>query len=74
MKASDAEIVSGYWHDRALVDVRDVSGRILESMRVVIKKYGYVNHFEQNYDWANFEFWQKEDTNQGEDDEDGETP
>lgn len=58
LAAAAASIVSGYAYDRQFVDIRDVSGRILENKRVVIKKYGYVEHFEKNYYWAEFEFWE----------------
>ena len=58
LEAAAAQILSGYWYDRRLVTVRDVSGRELQNMRVVIKKYGYVYRFEENYYWAELEFWE----------------
>ncbi len=58
LAAEAASIVSGYAYDRQFVDIRDVSGRILKNKRVVIKKYGYVEHFEKEYYWFDLEFWE----------------
>lgn len=54
--AAGAAVISQYWHNRVFVPVRDVSGTIIPNMRVVIKKYGYVDRFE-NYYWAEIELW-----------------
>ena len=56
--ADSASVVSGYWYDRQAVTIRDVSGLELNNMRVVIKKYGYIDRFEKKYFWAEFEFWE----------------
>ena len=58
LETAAAQKLSGYFYDRQLVPVRDVSGRELQNMRVVIKKYGYVERFEENYYWAELEFWE----------------
>lgn len=58
VEAAVAQILSGYAYDRQFVTVRDVSGRELQNLRVVIKKYGYVERFEKNYYWAELEFWE----------------
>ncbi|MBR6712126.1 MAG: phosphoribosylformylglycinamidine cyclo-ligase [Selenomonadaceae bacterium] len=57
--AASAATLENYWHNRTLVTVRDTSGRELENMRVVIKKYGYVDWFEDEYYCAELEFWRK---------------
>ena len=54
-----AETVANYWHNRDLVTVRDTAGVEIPNMRVVVKRYGYVERFEQEYFWAEFEFWRK---------------
>ena len=56
VSVADSVLLNSYWTDRRLVDVRDTSGNILSDMRVVIKKYGYVERFETYY-WAEIEFW-----------------
>lgn len=58
LSAAAASVVSGYWYDRTPVTVRDVSGRELTNRRVVIKKYGYVDRFEDEYFTADIEFWE----------------
>ena len=58
VETAAAQILSGYAYDRQFVTVRDVSGRELPNLRVVIKKYGYVERFEKNYYWAELEFWE----------------
>ena len=61
LSADNASILSGYWCDREPVNVRDVSGRELQNMRVVVKKYGYVERYEEDYYWAELEFWKNPD-------------
>ncbi len=56
LSADDADKVNTYWHSRTLVTVRDVMGVIREDMRVVVKKFGYVDRFDGYY-WAELEFW-----------------
>ena len=58
LSADNASILSSYWCDREPVTVRDVSGLELTNMRVVVKKYGYVERFEDTYYWAELEFWE----------------
>lgn len=58
LETAAAQTLSGYFYDRQLVTVRDAGGRELQNMRVVIKKYGYVEFFEENYYWAELEFWE----------------
>ena len=65
LEAAAGNTLSGYWHDRTPVTVRDVSGRELSNMRVKVKKYGYVYFFEENYYWAELEFWPMPETIQG---------
>lgn len=56
LTADDADKVNTYWHKRTPVNVRDVWGVIRKDMRVVVKKFGYVNRFDGYY-WAELEFW-----------------
>ena len=56
VSAADSVLLNSYWIERQLVDVRDTGGNILSDMRVVIKKYGYVERFETYY-WAEIELW-----------------
>lgn len=57
LTAENGAIVADYWRNRDFVTIRDVGGAEHNNMRVVIKKYGYVERFEQEYFWADFEFW-----------------
>ena len=57
LSAQAAATVKDYWRNREFVTVRDVSGLEIPNLRVVIKKYGYVERYEQEYFWAEFEFW-----------------
>ena len=56
VEAAGAIVISAYWQNRVPVLVRDVSGLVIPDMRVVVKKYGYVDRFE-GYVWAELEFW-----------------
>lgn len=56
MSTAAATVVFAYWHNRVPVDVRDVAGLIIPNMRVVVKKFSYVDRFE-GYVWAELEFW-----------------
>lgn len=57
LSAEAGEVVQEYFRSREFVTVRDAGGREIPHMRVIIKKYGYVDRFEKNYFWAEFEFW-----------------
>ena len=56
LKAADAITLYDYWHNRTLVTVRDVAGQEWENLRVVIKRYSYVDRFESHYA-VDLEFW-----------------
>ena len=56
VEAAGAIAITQYWHNRIPVPVRDVSGLVIPDMRVVVKKYGYVDRFE-GFVWAELEFW-----------------
>ena len=58
LETAAAQTLLGYVYDRQLVPVRDVSGREIGNRRVIIKKYGYVERFEESYYWAELEFWE----------------
>lgn len=56
LSAANAEIVLQYWASREKVTVRDVAGQEFQNMRVVVKKYRYVDRFESHYA-VDLEFW-----------------
>ena len=56
LSAANAITLFDYWNNRTLVTVRDVAGKEWESLRVVVKKYGYVDRFESYYA-VDLEFW-----------------
>ena len=58
LTAAAFDVVNGYALNREFVPIRDVSGRELPPSRVVNKKYGYVQHYEAEYYWAELEFWE----------------
>lgn len=58
--ADGGETISEYWLHRTPVTVRDISGKELDNMRVVIKRYGYVYRYEKEYYWAKLEFWRND--------------
>lgn len=55
--AAGASILADYWHNRIPVDVRDPGELVYQNMRVIIKKYGYIDYFEKKYWRADIEFW-----------------
>lgn len=57
LPAAGGASIAEYWNKRELVTVRDVAGVELPDMRVVIKKYSYVEFFEKEYFKADLEFW-----------------
>lgn len=65
--AEAAAEVADYWHNRTRVTVRDTAGNEHENLRVIVKKYNYVEHFEnfdnlgkrEQYYAVEFEFWRK---------------
>ena len=56
VESAGANAIAACWHNRILVPVIDVNGTAIGDMRVVIKKYGYVEHFEDHI-WAEIELW-----------------
>lgn len=58
MESAVGAEVAEYWHNRTKVTVRDTGGVEHHGMRVIIKKYGYVDRFEEFF-WAELEFWRK---------------
>ena len=56
LPSAAATAVFAYWHNRVLVDVRDVNGLVIPNMRVVVKKFSYVDRFE-DYIQADIELW-----------------
>ena len=54
--SAGANAIAAYWHNRTFVPVIDVNGTAIGDMRVVVKKYGYVEHFEDHI-WAEIELW-----------------
>ena len=54
--SAGANIIAAYWHNRTFVPIIDAHGVAIGDMRVVIKKYGYVDRFE-DYVWAEIELW-----------------
>ena len=56
MSTAAALVVFAYWHNRVPVDVRDVAGLVIPNMRVVVKKFSYVERFE-TFIQADIEFW-----------------
>ena len=56
MSTAAAAVVFAYWHNRVPVAVRDVAGLVIPNMRVVVKKFSYVDRFE-NFIQADIEFW-----------------
>ena len=49
------EVLKGYWRSRARVSVIDHHNKLMENMRVVVKKYEYVKKF--NYWTVIIELW-----------------
>ncbi len=58
VRQNDAPTLFNYWHERALIDVKDESGIVWNNRRVVIKSYSYRPHFANVYD-ADIELWGK---------------
>ena len=56
VSAAVAPLLAEYWHNRIPVTVRDVGGLVYQNMRVIIKKYSYVDKFE-DYWRADLELW-----------------
>ncbi|MBR4382010.1 MAG: phosphoribosylformylglycinamidine cyclo-ligase [Selenomonadaceae bacterium] len=56
MSTAAATVVFAYWHNRVLVNVRDVAGLVIPNMRIVVKKFSYVDRFE-NFIQADIELW-----------------
>lgn len=59
VEAAGFEVICQYWHNREFVTVRDVSGREIPHLRPVVKKYGYIDNFEETSYRADMEFWRK---------------
>lgn len=57
LKSAFWETVKDYWHNRTPVTVRDIAENEIHNLRVVVKKYNYVNRYEKEYMWAKLEFW-----------------
>jgi len=57
LSADNWEVLEGYWHNRTSVTVRDTAGKEIQNLRVIVKKYNYVDRYEKEYYRANIEFW-----------------
>lgn len=56
VESAGANAIAEAWHQRVFVPIIDTHGVAIGDMRVVIKKYGYVDRFEE-YVWAQIELW-----------------
>ena len=48
--------VKGYWHNRTLVNIIDEGEEVHQNMRVIVKKYSYLDGFKK-YVKATLELW-----------------
>ena len=55
----NAEIIFSYWNNRTLITLIDGTGNIHQNIRVLVKKYSYIDNFEDKGYTIDLEFWRK---------------